>query len=70
MKRIISDIQMWNQTETGLELFLTRLKSDVTRCLPGTFEFVSWDKVLKQGEEIVPTAWTFWKKCLPSGEVY
>ena len=36
----------------------------------GTFELVSRDKALKQGEEIVPTTWAFWKKRHPSGEVY
>ena len=36
----------------------------------GTFEFVSRDEVLKQGEEIVPTTWAFWKKCHPSREVH
>ena len=36
----------------------------------GTFKFVSRDEVLKQGKEIVPTTWAFWKKCHPSGEVY
>ena len=35
----------------------------------GTFEFVSWDKVLKQGEEIVPTTWAFQEIHHPSGEV-
>ena len=34
-----------------------------------TFEFVSWDEVLKQGEDIVLTTWDFQKKCHPSGEV-
>ena len=36
----------------------------------GTFEFVSRDEVLKQGEEIVPTTWAFHKKRHPSGEVH
>ena len=36
----------------------------------GTFEFVSWDEVLKQGEEIVPTTWAFRKNRHPSGEVH
>ena len=35
-----------------------------------TFEFVSQDKVLKQGKEIVLTTWAFRKKHHPSGEVY
>ena len=34
-----------------------------------TFEFVSWDEVLKQGEDIVLTTWDFQKKCHPFGEV-
>ena len=38
--------------------------------MSGTFQFVSRDKVLNQGKEIVQTTWTFWKKCHPSGEVY
>ena len=36
----------------------------------GTFDFVSWDEVLKQGKEIVPATWDFGKKHHPSGEVY
>ena len=36
----------------------------------GIFEFVSRDEVLKQGEEIVPTTWAFWKKRHPSREVH
>ena len=32
-----------------------------------TFEFVSQDEALKQGEEIVLTTWAFRKKCHPSG---